>query len=89
MTSPLLRHQLASLLEDRGWRWRRGSGVRGWQDPLKPDGELLGYSAAIDREIRREDTPGEEFERAVRREHPFDEKEDDSHRLSGFRGYMS
>lgn len=68
MATELLRHQVADLLEERGWRWRRGSNVRGWQDPLKPDGELLGIVAAIHCELRREERPGEEFDRAMRRE---------------------
>ena len=68
MATDLLRHQLADLLQERGWRWRRGSGVRGWQDPLKPDGELLGAIAALSRELRREERPGEEFDRAARQE---------------------
>jgi hypothetical protein len=68
LATDLLRHELADLLEERGWRWRRGNGVRGWQDPLKPDGELLGIIAALGRELRREDCPGEEFDRAARRE---------------------
>lgn len=62
-----LQSELARLLEARGWRIRN-LGVRCWQDPLKPDGELLGVTAAIGRELRREKDPGVEFDRAARRE---------------------
>ena len=62
-----LQEELARLLESRGWRVCNLS-VRCWQDPLSPDGELLGVTAAIGRELRREKDPGAEFDRAVRRE---------------------
>ncbi len=62
-----LQSDLARLLETRGWRVVN-MGVRCWQDPLKPDGEPLGVTAAIGRELRREKDPGVEFDRAARLE---------------------
>lgn len=59
--------QIAHLLERRGWRIRN-FGVRCWQDPLQPDGELLGSIAAVEREIRRDKDPHREIDRAIRRE---------------------
>lgn len=69
--SQSLSHALAQILEELGWRYRRGIPPRCWQDPLNPSGELVGMQAALSRELRRERFPGEEIDRALRREAPL------------------
>lgn len=67
MSGATLQEQLGEILTVRGWRLV-GFGVRCWQDPLRPDGELLGVSAALSTELRREADPGVEVDRALHRE---------------------
>lgn len=66
MSARTLQEELAALLQARGWRYRNLD-VRCWQDPLNPDGELVGVIAAVHRELRREKDPGAEIGRALDR----------------------